>query len=182
MEPVTDKYSRLRPIINNGDIILVRGKSLLARALQWGDHAYFNHALVVFKVGDRLLCIQSMAQGVIPAFLSTELLANIDFTILRPQFSQERIDECVNEAFTKSENGIPYNTFQLLNILIQRKLGFDVKQLGNSKDNICSVFAGITYGGALPLTCYSYTVTGQDYLTPQDFIKFLNPSEIKIIG
>src|ERR1035437_6266206 len=123
-----------------------------------------------------------MAEGVVPAFLSTGKMANLDFTILRPQFQQEQIDKCVDIAFTKSETGIPYNTFQLLNILFQKKLGYDVKQLGNSKDNICSVFAGITYGGLLPLTCYSYDKIGQDYLTPMDFIRFMDTSQIKIVG
>jgi hypothetical protein len=174
------KYESQRASINNGDIILIRGKSLLAKALRWGcDGSYWNHALVVFKVGDRLFAIQSMAKGVEPDFLSVEIANNIDFLVLRPQFPQQVIDEAVNKAFSKAENGIPYNKFQLLNILIQIKLGLNIKKLGDPNKNICSVFAGITYGGLLPLICYSYEKTGQDYLTPQDFIKFMDMKEIK---
>src|ERR1019366_9951821 len=106
---IQSKYNSLRPQINNGDIILTRGKSILARLIQWSDKAYFNHALVVFAVGDRLLCIQAMAQGVVPYFLSQEILSNEDFCILSPKFPQAHKDECVNAFFVKEQTGTKYN-------------------------------------------------------------------------
>ncbi len=185
---IQEKYRRLRPMINNGDIILVRGYSLLAKAIQWGDskdgeNAYWNHALVVFKVGDRLLAIQSMAHGVEPDFLSTELMANEDFMILRPLFPQDLIDDCVNASFSKAESGIPYNVWMLPKVLFYRKSGWDIKRLGeNPAKNICSVFAFWTYGQLLPLKCYSQYVIKQDFITPQDAIRFIDFKEITTIS
>ena len=184
MENITDKYSRLRSSINNGDILLIRGNSFLAKSIQFGDdNAYFNHALVVFKIGDRLLCIQAMAQGVIPAFLSTEILANADFTILRPQVSQDIIDNAVNSVFDKAESGIKYNKLLLVKILAQRKLGININMKYDDLKTICSVFAGITYGGYVGLSCYKAIFVKQGYfLTPQDIIRYLDPSQIKVVA
>jgi hypothetical protein len=181
-ETIEQKYDRIRPLITNGCLGLVRGKSLIAKGIEWADKAYFSHAFLIYAVGDRLLCIQAMADGVQPNFLSQEIFANVDFCILQPQFPQEHIDDCVNAAFTKAEKGIHYNYKQLLNILIQKKFGYDIQQLHDSVDNICSVFAAWTYGSLLPLKCYSQEVIKADYISPMDLIRFLDPSEIKIIG
>ena len=186
MENIRDKYARLRPQIKNGSIILVRGRRILPRIIEWADKAYYSHALVVFKMGDRLLAIQSMADGVGPSFLSTEVFANIDFCILNPvigQVSQARVNRCVETVFNKAESGIPYDIAELPKILLREKLGINIKNIqGNPKQNICSVFAGITYGGLLPLKCYRSPFTRKGYLTPQDLIRYALPQEISIVG
>ncbi len=180
---IQEKYSILRPQINNGDIILVRGHSLLAKAIQWSDSAYWNHALVVFKVGDRLLAIQSLAKGVQPSFLSVELFANDDFSILRPLFSQSRIDDCVNAAFDKASSGIPYDVWSLPKILFYKKMGLKSKIMNNYPHReICSVFAFEQYGGLLPLDCYFKILKDQGFITPQDGLRYIDPAELKIIN
>lgn len=186
-EFIKNKYDYFRPFINNGDIGLVQGTSLLSKGIAWGDsengvNAKWTHAFVVHKDGERLLAIQSMAAGVEPAWLSTEVLACADVAFLRPQFSQGLIDVCVDKFMTKAESGIPYNKAMLIKILMFRKFGWDIKKLGDDlgKD-ICSVAAFWDYGQLLPLTCYSQSVIKQDFITPMDGIRFLDPAQIKII-
>ncbi len=185
---IQEKYLLLRPQIDNGDILLIRGHSFLASGIQWADNvgagpAYWNHALVVFKVGDRLLAIQSMAKGVEPDFLSTEVFANFDFCILKPNQTQEKKDICVDAVFDKAQEGIPYSDWLIPKVLIYRKIGWDIKKLGeNHAKNICSVFAGITYGGLLPLNCYKDINAKQGFITPQDIVRFADPKEVSFIG
>lgn len=182
MTYVQRKYKRLRPCIESGDIILVRGKSWLPRVIEWADNAYYSHALVVFKVGGRLFAIQSMAAGVCPAFLSTEISANVDFCILKLELPQDVVDRALNVAFNKAENGIPYNFIELPKILLKEKLGITIKNIqGNKRENICSVFAGYTFAAQV-VSCYLEAYKKRGYLTPQDLIRYAIPSQIKIIA
>lgn len=183
METIKEKYARLRPFIRNGDIINVRGTSLLAKTIQWSDKAYFNHSLVVQKVDDRIeLAVQSLANGAGPMYLSTEIYQNVDFTILRPQKLQDIIDANVILFAQAVANGIGYNYWQLPKILIKEKLGFNTN-LGNDKTkDICSMLAASKYGGLYPFRCYANVIEKDGYITPQGLIRFLDPSEIKIIG
>lgn len=182
MKAINRKYKRLRGSIQNGDIILVRGKSWLPRIIEWADKAYYSHALVVFKVGDRLLCLQSMASGVEPYYLSTEIGANIDFCILRIEEAPNIINRVLDRVFVKAEYGIPYNFMELPKILLAERFNIKFKNMqGNKRDNICSVFAGHTYASKL-CTCYEDAYVKKGYLTPQDLIRYAMLSEIQIIA
>lgn len=179
---INAKYEQLRPLICNGDICLTHGNSLLAKTIRWSDgNAAYNHALVVFKVGDRLLCIQALAQGVVPYFLSQEILANTDFCLLQPKFSQAWKDKCVDDFFVKQQTGEKYNKFALLNILLAEKLKIKTKN-DFSKEAICSTAAAWNYGALLPLKCYSLENIGKNYITPQDLLRYANKDEIEVIG
>jgi hypothetical protein len=183
---ITDKYNIYRPQIHNGDIILIRGNSLLARLINYGDrkngvNAYWNHALVVLSDQGRLIAIESEAHGVRPDFLSQVISGSLDFTILRPLVcDQAKIDQCVNVAFADGEAGIPYNYGMLPKVLIYRKFGWSIKGLGdNLHRDICSVYAGWTYGGLLPIGCWSRGVINQEFLTPQDMIRFIDKYQVQ---
>lgn len=185
---IDEKYAQYRAQIDNGDIIGIKGKSLLSKTISWGDskddeHAYLTHALVAMKDGDRLLALESEAHGVRPDFLSQVIADSLDFVILKPLVSQARKDEAVNAAFDEGAKGIPYNYAMLPKVLMYRKFGWDIKKLGDDNfKNICSVFAAQTYGGLLPLPCYSRAVINQDFITPQDLIRFRDPGQVGMIA
>lgn len=181
MTAIQRKYKRLRPSIENGDIILVRGRSLLTRIIEYADSSYYSHALVVFKVGSRLLAIQAMADGVVPFFMSTEIFANRDFCILKLNAPQNHINRAVGNVFNEAEKGIPYDYLELVKILLKKKFGINFKKMQDGRENICSVFAGITYASQI-IDCYKEAYKKQGYLSPQDLIRFATPTDIKIIG
>ena len=185
METIKEKYDRLRSQIGNGYLINVRGSSALAHAIQWGDSkngidAYYSHSLVAVTRGNRLICLQSMSNGVELDFLSNEIMANVDFCIIKPLCSQDILDKAVDEYFDQAQSGIPYDFMMLPKVLEQRKFGIHVTP--DKGKNICSVSAYWTYGGKIPLKCYSSEVIGQPFITPQDGIRFADPKEVEIIG
>ena len=184
MTDIQVKYARLRPQITNGCIINVRGHSLLTRIIEW-TCGYYSHSLLAFVVGERLFAIQSVAQGVAPAFLSTEIFANDDFVILKPKFPQAQLDDAVNKYFAIAERGIPYNFFELPKLLLKLKLGIYIGNMqGNKADSICSVSAGYNFGGLLPIKCFVDYYNANNYLTPQNLsdLAKANPSEMDVIG
>lgn len=177
-----EKYKLLRPSIKNGSIILVRGNSFLTRTIEWADSSYYSHALVVFKThGDRLLCLQSMASGVVPYFLSREVYNNVDFCVLNLKVNQQKIDDAVNTVFSEAEAGIRYDFAELVKILLKKKLGFKFKNMQDGNENICSVFAGYTFASRL-IECYKDLYHVQGYLSPGDLLRASNEDEISILG
>jgi len=181
-----EKYLSVRSEIQNGDITLFRGSGLLAKLIHWGDaikdengnwkKAYYNHCALIFKKGDRLLTIDSVADGVQPHFLSHLIKDYEDFCIVRPVgFSGQRIDEAVNKAIDKAEDGIKYDFFMLARIGIYRRFGFNTKNLGSTKRDTCSEFTGRRYGAeCLGIDSYKGIVDKQCFITPQDHIRCLN--------
>ena len=186
MESIQEKYARLRSSADNGDLFLVRGKSLLADSIKWGDakdgvNAYWTHAGVIRKTSERLEALQSLGQGVVPSILSTEIFANVDFCFLKPLFPQSVKDDAVNAFFDEAERGIGYDYWMLPKVLAARKLGIKV-QPDDKHKAICSVSAFWVYGSKLPLTCYASVKEQSAFITPQDGIRFLNPTEIRVIA
>ena len=190
METIQEKYARLRPQITNGCIINVKGHSLLTRIIAWAT-GYYTHSLVAVQEGDRIkikqpmLAVQSVADGVCPAFLSTEIFANDDFCIMRPKADQAHIDDCVDAYLAKTEKGVPYNFWELPKLLLKIKLRINIKNVqGNPNDAICSVSAGYIFGGLIPIKCYVDAYNKNGYLTPQNLrdIAKANPDQLETIG
>ena len=178
------KYNGVRQQIENGDIALFRGTHLLARTIQWGDampdllgnmrKAYYNHCALIFKKGERLLTIDSVANGVQPHFLSHLMKGYIDFCIVRPTgFSGGQIDDAVNRATAKAEQGIKYDFWMLPRIGLYRRFGLDAKKLGSTDRDTCSEFTGRRYGAEiLGINSYKDIVEKQNFISPQDHIRY----------
>ena len=184
MTSIERKYKKLRPSIESGDIICVRGNNVLPKLIEWADKAYYSHAFVAGGLGSRIVAIQSMADGVQPYWLSKEIESNIDFCIIKILVPPNMKNRALNEAFRKGEKGIPYNFTELPKILLKEKLGINIKNMqGNPSEDICSVFAGHTYAGKI-CSCFENVYIKKGYLTPQNLVDIakLNPSHLQIIG
>ncbi len=182
---IKEKYSKFRPYLKNGDIMLIRGNSFISKSIQYFDKSYYNHALLVYDDGERLFAIQAgPSDGVAPAYLSEVIRENTDFCILRPKYEQSVIDKHTSTAMDKSEDGIKYNKMMILQVLLKRKFGWNVKKLGdNSNEDICSMFTGIRYGKLFPLTCFTESAGYKEnnFLTPQDLMRCSNPTQISVL-
>lgn len=180
------KYLELRSNINNGDIALFRGTHLLPRIIQWGDaikdenriwiKAYYNHCALIFKKGTRLFTIDSVANGVQPHFLSHLMKDYIDFCIVRPVgFSGTQIDDAVNKSIDKAEDGIKYDYWMLPRIGLYRRFGLNAKKLGSDNRDTCSEFTGKRYASeCLGIKSYQEAVEKQNFITPEDHLRYLN--------
>jgi hypothetical protein len=189
---IDDKYNLARKDIDNGFIALFRGTSMLAETIKWGDavknekgiyeKAYYTHAGLVFRKGDRLLIIDSNANGVHPDFLSLRVKQYQDFCMINPVgFSGLQIEDAVNKAMARAESGIQYNFALLPRIAVARRLGIDLKRMGdNDNRDICSEFTGRRYAGYLGVTSYAKAMGEQGFITPHDHIRYLD-NQLKVL-
>ena len=82
---VPQKYIDNRDNIQNGDLILYRGNSMMAKAIQYLDRAFYNHIGVVWKVEDpeskeyRILTLDMWSKGLVVVPLSERMSGYDDF-------------------------------------------------------------------------------------------------------
>ncbi len=163
-------------LLKSGDIVLFRGTSLLSRSIQYFDKAYYNHIGIIDKHRNDFIIIDSNAQGVKPDWLSLRLGEYIDACVIRPIRPQHELDWAIEDVSRKAAKGIKYDYALLPRIAISRKFGVEVKRLGSDKRDICSEFVK-RYTSVLGIECYNK----EGWITPQDFLRYLNPNEIEII-
>jgi len=170
MREVDIWYNEIRHTIGSGWIVLFRGKSLLSKTIQFFDKAYFNHAGVVVKYGDRLFIIDSNARGVHPEFLSHRISQYEDVCFLQPLYSKEILDSAVEKVLSKAEEGIKYDFLLLPQIAIKRYFGIKIKMNDNKRRDICSEFVR-RYTLEIGSNTYSQESLGSVEISPQDFVR-----------
>lgn len=173
---IKEKYQAARPYISNGDIVLFRGKRLLAKLIQYFDDAYYNHAGVVFESENHFFIIDSNRNGVEPDFLSERINGYVDFCILSPKRLSEEREKALSIAFDRGDVGTKYDFLMLPRIAIQKKLKLDLKKLGRGDRDICSEFVRF-YTNALNIACYKDI----PLITPQDFIRHRDKEEVSLL-
>jgi len=173
---IKEKYQQARPYISNGDVVLFRGKHLLAKLIQYFDDAYYNHIGVVFESENHFFILDSNRKGVAPDFLSERINGYADFCILSPKRSPEEINKALDVAFDRGDVGTKYDFLLLPRIAIQKKFGFDIKKWGSQDRDICSEFTRF-YTNALNLKCYKDI----PLITPQDFIRHRDKEEVSLL-
>lgn len=157
----------VRPNVRSGDIMLFRGKHLLARTIQFFDNARYNHIGVVYESLGRFFIIDSNENGVRPDFLSERCMKYDEVAVLRPNEKYKcNINSAIESIMALADQRIKYDFLLLPRIAIARKLGIDIKQLGEENRDICSEWAR-RYARALGVTCYD----NNSWITPEDFIR-----------
>ena len=171
------KYTINRHLLANGDIILWRGNDVIDRAIQIADKAYFNHVGIVWKVGDRYLTVDATGgRGVNIDFLSTRVRQEVDFSVLRANCHQFKIDNALGNALSLGNDGYGYDYLFILQILIKNITGIDFRNLSDKKAYICSKFVQY-YTKLLYLNEYNM----DKLITPQDYVRKANKNIITII-
>jgi len=167
----------VRPKIQSGDIMLFRGNHLLARAIQFFDSARYNHIGVVYESLGRFFIIDSNEKGVRPDFLSERCMKYEEVAILRPIGKYTaNINSAIESIMALADEKIKYDFLLLPRIAIARKLGIDIKRLGEENRDICSEWTR-RYVQALGITCYD----NGSWITPQDFIRLGQEHFVRII-
>lgn len=167
----------VRPLVKNGDIMLFRGKRLLAKTIQYFDSAKFNHVGVVFESAKRFFIIDSNARGVRPDFLSDRCIGYEEVSILRPhKHSSEEINLAIESIMGLADEKIRYDFLLLPRIAISRKLKIDLQRLGTDKRDICSEWTR-RYAQALGVKCFD----NGTWITPQDFLRLPCDELIKVL-
>lgn len=171
------KYETVRNEIKDGDIILYRGSSLLARAIQYFDGAHYNHAGVAKWVGNRLFTIDMWNYGIEFTTVSRRMRYYDEFCILRPKLKDGRdIDAALNYLMNKIDLNTQYDYFLLPRIALYKKTGINLACLGENRRFICSELVQY-YTNELKIRCYSKI----DLITPQDFIRSIDTDQMRVM-
>ncbi len=176
VDTIPQKYLDNRDIIKNGDIILYRGSSLMAKSIQYIDSAYYNHIGVVWKFQEqnkeefRLLTLDMWTNGLSVIPLSKRMRGYDDFCILRPKIKCDEVKSyAVNESLKMWEDGVKYDFMLLLRVSIIKKTKIDITGLSSRKKFICSEFAQ-NYCKLLGIDTYKDI----ELITPEDFIRHID--------
>jgi hypothetical protein len=166
------KYIDHRSEIKNGDIILYRGKSIMSKAIQYFDSAYYNHAGVVWipENSNRILTLDMWSGGLDCLPLSRRMSDYQDFCIIRPKVTEIDAFNGVETALSLWDGrDVKYDFLILLRIAIVKKTGIDITGLQEKNTFICSQFAQY-YAHLLGLHNYDNI----PLLTPQDILRYID--------
>lgn len=171
MGTIQEKYARIRPLINDGDVILFRGEKALAKIIQECDsNAYYNHVGIVLKIHGALFIIDSNAKGVEPARLSERIEKYIDFDILRPLENESIIELALQIVLRKQDTKkIKYDFINGFKALLNRKFKTKFETHIEDYRNICSMFV-LPY--ALELKMVTLPSEMNNLFFPQDYIRY----------
>lgn len=171
------EYYNIRSEIKDGDIILYRGNSILAKSIQYFDKAYYNHAGVVKRIGDRLFTIDMWHFGIEFIPLSRRINDYEYFCVVRPkEKDDELIKKSVDSLFEKVERDTQYDYFLLPRIALLKKTGIDLVGMGKRNRFICSELCQY-FTNNLEIDCYKNV----NLITPQDFIRNADENQVEIL-
>jgi hypothetical protein len=176
METIQQKYNRLRPQIEDGDLILFHGTKALAKIIQWCDDSYYNHIGVVVEQHGALFIVDANGDGVQADRLSQRINSYkryADFTILKPLASKDEINYAMRTLLKRSDgNTIKYDYNNGLKELFNRKFKPEFKiNEDTEKRAICS---SNVYQYAITLEIVTDEFKSLRIAFPQDYIRFLN--------
>lgn len=176
---IPQKYYDVKDSIQNGDIILYRGNSILAKCIRFFDDSYYTHTGIVWKheSSGRLLTLDMWSKGIALVPLSRRMENYSDFCVLRPKVTKKMKRSAI-DSILKTWDGrdINYDAALLLRIAIIKKTGIDLTGLGKSKSFICSELQQ-QYTDLLGLPEYKDI----KLITPQDFLRYLNPANMNVL-
>ena len=167
-----EKYNILGDEIKNGDLLLYRGTSLLAKGIQYFDKAYYNHIGVVWRPEDidRVLTLDMWEDGLTCIPVSRRMDGYKDFCILRPKVSEEKTKAALSIAIEKWDGKeIKYDSQLIIRVALIKKTGIDLTGLGKKDKFICSEFVQY-YCDLLGVKTYSNI----NLITPEDFRRFID--------
>lgn len=174
METIFHKYERIRPFIKHGDIILFRGRGILARIIQNCDSSYWNHVGVVLEINGSLFIIDSNATGVQADRLSWRIMKyqKGDFAIIQSDQSKEVVNYHMSQLLKRADTKwIRYDFINGVKELLNRKFNLKLKIRPTDDRDICSDWVR-RYAEGLDLVTEDFNKIGLAF--PQDYERFFN--------
>ena len=180
---ISEKYELLRPKISSGDLILFHGTSLLSKTIQWADHAYFNHIGVVIDSYGALFILDANANGVQSDRLSYRINGYkkySDFTIISPKENRLNIDRQMAILLKRSDDKtIKYDFDNGIKEMFNRATNTNRFKIKENDKAICS---SNVYQYAINLNMVTSDFEKLRIAFPQDYIRYANHNNIKIIN
>lgn len=138
---ILEKYNRLRPSLQHGDLMLFHGKGVMATIIQNCDKSYWNHIGVVIEINGAFFIVDSNASGVQADRLSWRIrkYKDGDFAIIKPTCSKALLNEHLSKLLRRSDiKWVKYDFWNGGKELLNRKFGWNLKVGKDSERDICS--------------------------------------------
>jgi len=183
MITVEEKYKKLRPFMEHGDLILFRGTGLMASLIQNCDKAYWNHIGVVVKVNGALFIVDSNASGVQADRLSWRIRKykkGGDFGLIKVRASDHIKAFHMESLLQRSDaKWIKYDFMNGGKELFNRKFNTNLKISTDDGRDICSDYVSQYAIGVRAVLEEAFLKLRVAF--PQDYDRFLNPEGAVII-
>lgn len=145
MESINQKYSRLRSMIKDGDIILFHGTGIIAKIIQFCDKSYYNHVGIVFDKCGALYIVDANENGVQADRLSYRInkyRKGGNFTIVKPLAENSDIQFALSKLLKRSDSKtIKYDFMNGVKELFNRLFNMHLKvDLDESRSDFVSSY------------------------------------------
>ncbi len=179
-----EKYNKLRQELKTGDIVLFHRKSLLANIIQWADNSYYNHASIVYWLGDRLFTVDAWDNGTEIVPLSRRIKQYDDFCIVRKNnITPQELRFACSNLISRIEKDEPYGWLELVRRLIWLKVLNKNNKFSNIENwiakkrlPVCSDVAR-EFGVDLGIVSYKSLILP----TPEDLKRHAQESETTVL-
>ena len=143
------EYEASRPHIQNGDVLLYRGRSWASRLVRWSTRARYSHAGLAVWWNDRLMVMEAVGKGVVVSPLSKNVRTyhgSVEwFTSVEAISPDDRLRMC---AFAQQELGKEYALWRALVLGFRMLLQRDVEARDRRRREgrlFCSHYVAATY-------------------------------------
>lgn len=165
-------YNKHREDLRDGDIILCHSQKFIARAIRHVDNCYYHHSGIVFRKHGRVFVMDAHPdKGVHPGYLSHRIMQKQwdEIAVIRPKINKKRIEQAMDQAFSRAHEYVPYDFKAILNILMYQKTGGWFGEVDPERD-ICSEFTQY-YGIYLGVEDYFPRNLERPFFTPEDHLR-----------
>lgn len=147
--PVRMSYESVRQQIQDGDVLLYRGRSLPSRIIQWVTGSPYSHAGIAAWWNQRLMVLEAIGRGVLVTPLSANVRhyrGNVEWFTAATAIPPEERSRLV--AYAQRELGKEYATWRAILLGLQFLFGRMQEKrdaLRRERKLFCSLFVAAAY-------------------------------------
>ena len=161
-------YSKVRPHIQDGDVLLWRGHYVISTVFRLATGSWYTHAAIAVWWGERLMILQAEPAGLQAVPLSNTVKRYdglVDWYKIKDEY-RNQVDMRKVLAEAKKDLGLPFgilaalssswNRFLHISGIVHRRLGFPLfRSPRNRRAMFCSQYVSRCFrAGGLPLTSH----------------------------
>lgn len=142
-------YDRARSTIQDGDVLLYRGRSLQSRIIQWITGSPYSHAGLAVWWNDRLMVLEAVSRGVLVTPLSANVRAyqgDVEWFTSTVEIEEGRRQRLV--LLAQKELGKEYATWKAILLGLRMLFGRTAERrdaLRRQRKLFCSLYVAAVY-------------------------------------
>ena len=142
-------YDQVRAQIQDGDVLLYRGRSLASRVIRWATGSPYSHAGLAVWWNERLMVLEAVGKGVVVTPLSVNVRwyhGDVEWFTTADPITREDRRRLVDIA--QKELGKEYATWKAVILGLRRVLGADIDRrdsIRRERKLFCSLYVASVY-------------------------------------